>query len=129
MSRFCGAHKNTATINGFLSKLYSNMHSRVQGKTAHDRGRWKGKSIMPKDVFLVWAKNHSDFLALYKRYAQAKFDRRLAPSVNRMDSKKGYSLDNIEWVTNSQNCALASVSRRNNNKEKIVIYKMLGINL
>ena len=55
------------------------------------------------------------------------FDIKLAPSVNRMDSNKGYVLGNIEWLTQSQNSALAGTVRKMKNQEKKEIYKLLGV--
>ena len=80
---------------------------------------------MPKDVFLNWAKNHPDFLAMYKRWKSNNFDMKLTPSVNRMDSKRGYVLGNVEWLTHSQNCGLSSEVKRM--KQKKAIYELLGV--
>jgi hypothetical protein len=87
---------------------------------------WAGKAIMPRDVFMTWGKNHLDFLSLYKRWVSCDFDRKLTPSVNRINSDKGYTLDNVEWVTNSQNSALSSVVKKM--KAKKEIYNLLGVN-
>lgn len=128
ISRFCTTHRNNGTSGRFLSKVYNDMKRRVDGKTGHDRGNWKGKSILPRDVFKMWAKNHPDFLSLYKRYVMNGFDIKLAPSVNRIDSNKGYTLDNMEWMTHSQNCGLAGSVKKMNNQETKTIYKVLGVN-
>lgn len=125
---YCSAHKHKATVSRFLSRLYMNMSRRVRGVTGHDRGNWKGKSILPRDVFVTWAKNNPDFMALYKRYVMNDFDRRLAPSINRINSNRGYTLDNMEWLTNSQNSGLSGSVHRMNNKQKKVIYNLLGVN-
>jgi hypothetical protein len=127
-SRFCSSHYKKATANLFLSKLYSKMYDRVSGRDKYKtRGSkyYLGLPILPRDVFYNWAKNHPDFLALYKRWVTSEFDRRLAPSVNRMNSDKGYVLGNIEWVTNSQNCGLSSEVRKMKNRK--AIYDLLGV--
>ena len=111
----------------FLGKLYYNMSKRVKGKNGHDRGHWKGKPILPKDVFVVWAKNNLDFLSLYKRYVMHRFDIKLAPSINRIDSNKGYTLDNMEWMTFSNNAALAGTVKKMKNRETKEIYAILGV--
>ncbi len=85
-----------------------------------------GKPILPKDVFLNWSKNHPEFLRLYKRWVNCDFDRKLTPTINRINSAKGYTLDNIEWMTNSQNCGLSSTVRRLKGKKEI--YELLGVN-
>jgi hypothetical protein len=101
------------------------MKERVEGRSSHNRGNWAGKPILPKEVFIEWAKNHPDFLALYKRWFSSEFDRKLTPSVNRMNSNKGYVLGNMEWMTNSQNSGLSSEVRKMKNKK--AIYDLLGV--
>lgn len=124
--RFCSFHTDKATIDLALRRIYRNMKSRVDGKSGHNRGNWAGKAILPKDVFVSWARNHPIFLSLYKRWVMSGFDRKLAPSVNRMRSAKGYTLDNMEWMTNSQNSGLAGSVRKL--KQRNEIYNLLGVN-
>ena len=101
------------------------MGCRVRGKNTHRPDLYVGLPILPKDVFLNWSKNHPDFLVLYKRWVTSGFDRKLTPSVNRMNSNKGYTLGNIEWMTNSQNCGLSGEVRKMKNKK--AIYDLLGV--
>jgi hypothetical protein len=131
-SRYCSTHAGKATIKAFLTKMYRDMKARVTGTkkgAVADRSKhiYLGKPILPRDVFIQWAKNHPDFLSLYKRYVMNDFERRLAPSINRMDSKKGYTLDNMEWMTSGQNSGLAGTVTKMKNTEKKAIYKILGI--
>lgn len=124
--RFCRSHSKKCTIDRFLGYLYSSMKRRVNGKgNVKNPHLYTGLPILTKEAFVVWAKNHPDFLNLYKCWVANDFDRKLTPSVNRMNSKKGYILGNIEWMTTSQNCALASGAR--SMKQKKVIYDILGV--
>ena len=130
-NKFCSSHAKKANMNGFLGTLYSQMDKRVKGKVHGFTAKrvehlYLGLPILPRDAFLNWAKNHPDFLALYKRWFSNDFDRKLTPSVNRMNSNKGYVLGNIEWMTTSQNCALSSEVRKM--KQKKEIYNLLGVN-
>lgn len=130
-SRFCSAHACLATPNAFLAKMYKDMKARVTGtKKGHvaERSRhiYVGKPILPRDVFMTWAKNNPDFLNLYKRYVMNNFERRLAPSVNRVDSRRGYTLDNMMWMTSGQNSGLSGEVTKMKNKQ--VIYSILGVN-
>ena len=102
------------------------MNQRVQGRGTKRPDLYLGLPILPKDVFISWAKNHPDFLTLYKRWFSSGFDRKLTPSVNRMNSNKGYTLDNIQWLTNSQNCGLSGEVVKMKNKK--IIYELIGIN-
>ena len=123
--RFCRKHSTKATISRFLSKVYYDMKSRVNGKSTKRPDLYLGLPILPKDVFFNWSKNHPDFLNMYKRWFTSDFDRKLTPSINRMNSSKGYVLGNIEWMTNSQNCGLSSAVRSMKNKK--AIYDLLGV--
>lgn len=125
--RFCSFHATKATINRFLGKLYTHMSQRIKGNCTNTPLLYLGKPILPKDVFMSWAKNHSDFLNLYKQYAMSSFNRKLAPSINRTDSNKGYTLDNMEWMSSSQNSTLAGSVRKMKNKERKAIYEVLGV--
>jgi hypothetical protein len=124
--RFCGNHRKKVTITRFLGTLYLAMSRRVKGRATKRPDLYKGKPILPKDVFLSWAKNHPDFLSLYKQWTMSDYDRKLTPTLNRIHSAKGYTLDNIEWMTNSQNCGLSGAVTRLKNKK--MIYDLLGVN-
>lgn len=124
--KFCSFHANKATISRSLSHLYSDMKRRVEGKGTHNRGDWAGKPILSKDVFITWSRNHPIFLSLYKQWTMSDFNRKLTPSINRMKSSKGYTLDNMEWMTSSQNSGLAGAVRKV--RQRTEIYNLLGVN-
>ena len=125
---YCNSHATKVSMSRFLSNLYKKMRQRVQGiRVSRDSKYWIGKPILAKDIFLLWSKNHPDFLRLYKEWKSLDYDRKFTPSVNRINSAKGYSLDNLEWLTTSQNCSLASVVKKMKNKEKQMVYELLGV--
>lgn len=119
--------KYEKTINGFLMRAYRNMKSRVTGIQKKKFYLYQGKSILPKESFYSWSKNNSNFLALYKYWVSNNYDRRLTPSINRVNSSKGYELANMEWITHSQNSALSSVTKKINKQDKQIIYELLKI--
>ena len=82
---------------------------------------------MPREVFYEWAKNHPDFLKLFKRWVSSGNDRKLVPTVNRINSSGGYSLDNVEWLTNSANCSLAGSVRHDNRAQIKAIRELVGV--
>lgn len=101
--------KYEKTPNGFLMRLYRNMKSRITGIQVQKFHLYKGKELLEKDDFYTWAKGNSTFWKLYEVYKNSGYDRKLAPSVDRIDSSKGYVIDNMEFVTHSEN------SRRGSN--------------
>jgi hypothetical protein len=101
--------KYEKTPNGFLMRMYRNMKSRVTGVQAQKFHLYKGKELLRKDDFYAWAKGNPTFWKLYEIYKNSGYDRKLAPSVDRVDSSKGYVIENMEFVTHSEN------SRRGSN--------------
>ena len=104
--------------------LYGGMRRRVEGRQSKNPERWAGKPILPRETFYEWSKNHPDFLRLFKRWKMSSHDTKLTPSINRMDSDKGYTLDNIEWITHSQNSSLAGTVKSFNKRR--AVYALLG---
>jgi hypothetical protein len=99
------------TINGFLMRLYRNMKSRISGVQKEKYHLYVGKELLNKDEFYEWAKSNDTFLVLFDEYKKNEYDRRLAPSVDRVDSSKGYELSNMEFVTHSENSRRGSLSK------------------
>ena len=104
--------KYEKTHKGFLMRLYRNMQSRVTGVQHAKFHLYEGKSLLPRDEFYKWAMESDKFFALFKEYEDSGFSRKLTPSVDRVDSSKGYSVDNMEWVTHSENSRRGSVNKR-----------------
>lgn len=95
----------TGTINGFLCFVYSNMRNRIKGVTGHPMPHlWKGKCLLSKEAFYKWAKQDFDFIKLFNDWQEQGRDRLVVPSIDRIDSDKGYELGNMRWVTFQENC-------------------------
>ena len=108
---YAAYHKYEKTKNGFLMRLYRNMQSRTSGIQKLKYHLYKGKTLLPREQFYEWAKASNIFHDLYATWQASGYDRKLTPSVNRIDSTKGYELDNMEWVTHSENSRMGSLSR------------------
>lgn len=103
--------KYERTKKGKLMRIYRNMLSRVTGVQRHKFHLYAGKTILDKREFYDWAMSSRTFHRLYDAWAESGFDRKLAPSVDRIDSSEGYELHNMEWVTHSENSRRGSISR------------------
>jgi hypothetical protein len=99
------------TPNGFLMRLYRNMKSRVTGIQHKKAHLYKGLCILPKEEFYNWAKASTEFSALFDLWKKSKYARRLTPTVDRIDSTKGYELSNMQWLTHSENSRGGSIAR------------------
>ena len=50
-----------------------------------------------------WVLNHPNFINLWNAYVVSGYMKELAPSVDRLNNKQGYSFNNIQLVTWEQN--------------------------
>jgi len=99
------------TEHGFIMRLYRNMKSRIDGVQKKNTDLYVGKCLLDKNVFYGWALNNMEFKRLFVNYTESGYSRKLAPSVDRINSKEGYDLSNMEFVTMSENSRRGSLSR------------------
>ena len=105
--------KYEKTHKGFLMRLYRNMLSRISGVQKLKHHLYVDKELLDKNEFYSWALSSPVFNKLFDEYAAAGFDRKRCPSVDRINSRLGYVLENMEWVTHSENSSRGSRSRYN----------------
>jgi hypothetical protein len=110
--------KYEKTPKGYLVRKYRNMLSRVNGIQKEKAHLYKGLDILPKEDFYNWALSSEEYHKLFSQYENSKYDRRLAPTVDRIDSSKGYTMDNMRWLTHSENSKLGNQSRWQNQIKK-----------
>lgn len=105
------------TPKGFLMRVYRNMQSRVTGVQYKKAHLYLGKDLLSREEFYAWAYNNPIFTGLFNIWVQCDYSRTLTPSINRIDSSKGYILSNMEWLTHSENSKSGSRSRHKGIKE------------
>lgn len=103
--------KYEKTKKGFLMRLYRNMQSRIDGVQKAKHHLYVGKFLIDRNSFYDWAINNDTFHVLFDAYEKSGYDRKLAPSVDRIKSELGYELDNMEFITHSENSRRGCVSR------------------
>tara|TARA_R110000737_G_scaffold353117_1_gene402437 strand:+ start:14046 stop:14462 length:417 start_codon:yes stop_codon:yes gene_type:complete len=103
--------KYEKTPNGFLMRLYRNMQSRINGVQKAKHHLYKGKYLLPRCEFYEWSKPNESFKCLFKDWEASNYSRKLTPSVDRVDSTKGYTVENMEWVTHSENSRRGTISK------------------
>lgn len=110
-------HYEAFTIDGYIMRKYRNMLSRVRGIQKLKAHLYANKQILTKDEFYKWAKNHEDFKTLWSCYIKNNRQRSLAPSIERIDPKKGYIVENMEWITHSENSKRGAISRHRQHRK------------
>ncbi len=105
-------HKYEKTPTGFLMREYRNMESRVTGVQKEKAHLYLGLPLLDRFEFYDWAKSQQSFFVLFKIWENKGYDRKLTPTVDRIDSSKGYEFGNMEWVTHSENSRRGSVSTK-----------------
>jgi hypothetical protein len=108
--------KYEKTPKGFLMRKYRNMQSRVTGIQKLKKHLYLGKKLLPREQYYEWAINNKMFWKLYNKWKKNNYERKLCPTVERINSKLGYELSNMEWITHSENSRRGSINRR---KKKI----------
>jgi hypothetical protein len=105
----CKAYEKTPK--GFAMRLYRNMESRVKGIQWQKKHLYENLTILSRQEFYDWFLNNETFKLLFAEYEAQGYPRKLAPSVDRIDSSKGYELDNMEVVTMSENSRRGTESK------------------
>lgn len=99
------------TVEGYLMRTYRNMLSRVKGVLKKKRHLYEGLEILAKEEFYKWSKSDPDFIRLFIAYELEGYKASAAPSIDRIDSRKGYTPENIRWLSHSENSRLGALSR------------------
>jgi len=99
------------TQKGFLMRMYRNMKSRIAGINRKSVHLYKGKELFDKEEFYEWANCSPMFRVLFRQYQERGYPLKQAPTVDRIDSSKGYVFGNVEWVTQSVNSSRGARSK------------------
>jgi hypothetical protein len=90
------------TLDGTLKSKYCQMSKRIRG--LDNRGKYYvGKDICSREVFYRWAYTQPNTNRLWNAYVKSGFKLKLALTIDRIDSRKGYTIDNMRFVTFSEN--------------------------
>ena len=103
--------KYEKTKSGFLVRMYRNMKSRtlgIQYKKAH---LYMGLDLLDKQDFYQWANASAEFHEMFAAWETSGHCRKLTPTVDRIDSSKGYEVGNMQWLTHSDNSKKGNRSR------------------
>jgi len=103
--------KYEKTRKGFLMRKYRNMQSRVAGIQKKKQHLYKDKVLLDRDDFYEWAINSPCFEQLWTDWIASGYERKLCPTVDRINSSEGYMVSNMHWMTHSENSRRGCFSR------------------
>jgi hypothetical protein len=103
--------KYERTKKGKLMRTYRNMQSRVTGVLQKKRHLYEGLPILSREAFYAWAEASPEFHRLYDGWVASGYSCGKSPSVDRIDTARGYVLGNMRWLTHSENSSLSSRAR------------------
>lgn len=84
---------------------YSDIRTRCTEVARRNAHIYEGLEFVDKKTFYEWALAHPRFNTLFAMYIQSGYRRKYAPSIDRIDTTKGYTLDNMQWLFNFENAA------------------------
>ena len=103
--------KYERTKKGKLMRNYRNMESRIKGIQWRKAHLYEGKTLISRDEFYDWSMADPEFHRLFDEWVESGYERKLSPSVDRKDSSQGYEIENMEWVTHSENSRRGAMAR------------------
>lgn len=87
----------------YMKKKYHAMVQRTNGNGIFESNA-KGKPMCSYEEFWAWyLSTKTIFERMFSVYLEQDEDRCYAPSVDRIDSKRGYEIGNLQWLTTSEN--------------------------
>lgn len=99
------------TPNGFLRRLYDMISRRVRGKHKGKRHLYHGLPLCSREEFLEWAQCDTEFEDMLKTWKKHDYQLKYRPTVDRIDTRHGYIVTNMQWVTYSENSRRGVISR------------------
>jgi len=101
---------------GYLMRTYRNMLSRTNGVLKSKAHLYFGLEIMSKEEFYSWSLKDEAFLSLFATYKESGWDFKNAPSIDRINTQKGYTRENSRWISHKENSRLGAISRHSGGK-------------
>lgn len=91
--------KYRRTPKGCLSRAYEYAKRRI----VEGQGLYLGLGICDRDEFYKAFEHSPSFLALHEEWVSSGYRQAERPTPDRIDTKRGYLVDNIAWETYSVN--------------------------
>jgi len=89
-------------VRSFLKKPNYMFKNMVNSVRYYDSYKNK-KVLFTKSEFVTWMLANEDYQRIFKTWEQSDYDLMLTPTIDRVDNKGHYSLDNIQVITHLDN--------------------------
>lgn len=118
----CSRNRRRKTnLKFFLTDLWSKMKLRLTNTTSEINVKYyKNMDICKKDDFVKKFINDKKFINLHELWLKSDCKYKLTPSIDRIDKNKGYTLNNIQFITHSENAG------KDKEKLSILMYDLNG---
>lgn len=93
----------------FLRTRHTEMLQRCTNPKNKQSKYYLGKEVCSRKEFLNRFLKCPVFLKLFKDWKKNGYDTKTVPSIDRIDVKKGYTIDNMRFITHSYNAYLGNV--------------------
>ncbi len=85
---------------------YRGIKNRCTGKHKNRTYKVEGMPYLTQSEYdKWWEDNIADFNLCYQVWEKSGFKNKYAPSIDRIDSTKGYTTENMQWLTFYVNCS------------------------
>jgi hypothetical protein len=99
------------TFKGLTVTMYQNMKKRVRGGDKNKVHLYRNLEIMSKEEFQEWVLNNKNYKVQFKIWEESGYQIKQTPSIDRIDSSKGYVIGNVRIISHSENSRLGAISR------------------
>ena len=104
------------SYNHYGVQLFLNIIERLKESKSYQNR----KLLFTKEEFIEWLdKNDTLFKKLYNNWVESNYDKKLSPSIDRIDNDGDYSLDNIQLITVIENIRKTKAKLTMNQTTKI----------
>lgn len=104
----------------FALYKYAGIQARCTGTNKSQR--YIGLPFMPREEWGRFVKRtFSTMKKLHTNWKENNFERKFCPTVDRIDSSKGYIVGNCRWLTLSKNSSLGRKGKQFHNKRSYSI--------